>query len=227
MVAVAAMATMAAKRTALGLNSPRPDGSEYFVGEAFRVSDGQMDAGWYYAQGDPGGTQRYWDGTQWVGAPQPAGGPAGGAVTVAGGGVPAEWVQRFVAWLINAAIAFALVVALAIVISVGFLINDGLGVVLIVLAGIGHLSFLIWNHIIRQGRTGQSLGKTQQNIKLVRDDTGQPVGAGMALARYLIASLLSSATCGIYGIADVLWPLWDVQKKRLTDKILNLSVIEA
>jgi uncharacterized membrane protein YhaH (DUF805 family) len=29
--------------------------------------------GWYYAQGDPPGTQRYWDGVQWVGEPQGAG----------------------------------------------------------------------------------------------------------------------------------------------------------
>ena len=28
-------------------------------------------SGWYYAQGDPPGTHRYWDGAQWVGGPQP------------------------------------------------------------------------------------------------------------------------------------------------------------
>ncbi len=28
-------------------------------------------AGWYYAQGDPIGTTRYWDGTQWTGGPVP------------------------------------------------------------------------------------------------------------------------------------------------------------
>jgi uncharacterized membrane protein YhaH (DUF805 family) len=41
--------------------------------------------GWYYAQGDPPGTQRYWDGAKWVGqpvtqpqaAPPPPSGPAG------------------------------------------------------------------------------------------------------------------------------------------------------
>lgn len=27
--------------------------------------------GWHYAEGDPPGTQRYWDGTQWQGGPQP------------------------------------------------------------------------------------------------------------------------------------------------------------
>jgi uncharacterized RDD family membrane protein YckC len=29
----------------------------------------QQPAGWYHAQGDPPGTQRWWDGSQWVGGP--------------------------------------------------------------------------------------------------------------------------------------------------------------
>lgn len=33
-------------------------------------------AGWYYAQGDPPGTQRYWDGAQWIGGPKPVAPPA-------------------------------------------------------------------------------------------------------------------------------------------------------
>ena len=34
-------------------------------------SAGQQPPGWYHAHGDPSGTQRYWDGTAWVGAPRP------------------------------------------------------------------------------------------------------------------------------------------------------------
>ena len=30
----------------------------------------QTPPGWYHAEGDPIGTQRWWDGTQWIGAPQ-------------------------------------------------------------------------------------------------------------------------------------------------------------
>jgi hypothetical protein len=33
-------------------------------------SSGSAPPGWYYAPGDPIGTQRYWDGRQWVGGPQ-------------------------------------------------------------------------------------------------------------------------------------------------------------
>jgi uncharacterized RDD family membrane protein YckC len=34
------------------------------------MSEGQMPAGWYYAEGDPPGTQRYWNGEIWTGEPQ-------------------------------------------------------------------------------------------------------------------------------------------------------------
>ncbi len=37
---------------------------------------GNTEPGWYYAEGDPPGTQRFWDGSQWVGGPQ-AGGVGG------------------------------------------------------------------------------------------------------------------------------------------------------
>jgi uncharacterized RDD family membrane protein YckC len=33
---------------------------------------GAQPPGWYQAQGDPPGTQRWWDGNQWVGGPQPS-----------------------------------------------------------------------------------------------------------------------------------------------------------
>lgn len=35
------------------------------------AAGGYRPAGWYYAQGDPPGTQRYWDGSSWQGDPQP------------------------------------------------------------------------------------------------------------------------------------------------------------
>ncbi|MCP5032027.1 MAG: RDD family protein [Actinomycetia bacterium] len=39
----------------------------------------QQPAGWYYAEGDPPGTQRYWDGEQWEGEPVPVLGLTDGA----------------------------------------------------------------------------------------------------------------------------------------------------
>jgi uncharacterized RDD family membrane protein YckC len=194
-------------------------------GEGVRVNDSQMQPGWYYAQGDPAGTQRYWDGTQWVGGPQLVGQPAGAGAGLVGGAPPADWGQRFIAWLINWALMVGILVVGAVIgvaLSAG---NEGLGAAVFVLTGLGWVAFGLYEYVYRQGTAGTTIGKSQQRIKLVKDDTGQPPGVGLALGRMLIAYLISSFTCGIYGLLDVLWPLWDVEKTRLTDKILSLSVI--
>lgn len=189
--------------------------------------------GWYYAQGDPPGTQRYWDGSQWVGGPQAAQGGVeagvGGFQPSAGGaaGVPAEFGSRFIAWLIDFFATVGVALVLFIVAAIMGAINDTLGAIFVILAYLGYIGFTVWNLAIRQGQTGQTIGKSQQNIKLVADATGQPVGAGMAFVRWLLASAISTVTCGIAGLLDYLWPLWDEDKKRLTDKIINFSVVNA
>lgn len=192
------------------------------------MSESQMQPGWYYAQGDAPGTQRYWDGAQWVGGPQQVAQAQDSLATVGGApGTPADYGQRVVATLINAGVYIGLMIVIGILFAIGAAINDTLGVLLAIVGGLGYLGFTIWNEFITLGQTGQNIGKKQQNIKLVADQTGQPVGAGMAFVRYLVANLLSGFTCGIGGLLDILWPLWDQDKKRLTDKILNMSVVKA
>lgn len=85
------------------------------------------------------------------------------------------------------------------------------------------LGVVIWvrNYMLRQGRTGYSYGKAKVGIKLIREQDGQPVGAGMAFVRYLLHGVINQA-CYI----DYLWPLWDAKKQTLTDKILTTVVIQ-
>ncbi|MGF1598526.1 MAG: RDD family protein [Acidimicrobiales bacterium] len=214
------------------------------------TDSGGQQPGWYYAQGDPPGTQRYWDGVQWVGGPQLAQGAApvdtagyGAAYEPAYGrapggghppgyalrpGTPATWGRRVVAALIDGGIALVLA---AVFVGVGVAIagiNEDLAVI-VLLVGIYvvPLVFYLWNAVIRQGRTGQTIGKQQQNIRLVADATAQPPGAGMAFVRYIVATAISAVTCGIGGLLDILWPLWDEDRKRLTDKVMKFSVIDA
>jgi uncharacterized RDD family membrane protein YckC len=127
-----------------------------------------------------------------------------------------------IAYLIDAGILFAGFIVLWIVTLILGAISDTLGGLVFLLGVLAIIGVSIWNMIIRQGTTGQTIGKEQQNIKLVADDTGQPVGPGMAFVRYLLGNVLSS-----FCYIDLLWPLWDEEKKRLTDKILNFSVVNA
>jgi uncharacterized RDD family membrane protein YckC len=194
-------------------------------------SSGSQSPGWYYAQGDPVGTQRYWDGSQWVGGPQAvAGAPAPGygslapsyGAPVVGAGAPASYGSRVVAVLIDGAIgAVGIIVVLLLAVLLTAL-NDTLGVLVLLAGLLGIFGFNIWNLILRQGQTGQSIGKKQQHIVLVADATRGPVGPGMALVRYLLGGLINS-----FCYIDMLWPLWDPESKRLTDKILNFSVVQA
>ncbi len=207
-------------------------------------------AGWYHAPGDPEGTQRYWDGAQWVGDPQPvqqataqttsaSAGSAGAvpgwapagyqAFTTPGSfGVqqPADFGQRVIAYLIDVGLAAVIMLGgLLVGILVGSA-SEGLGTIIIIVSYVGGLGFFIWNTIIKQGRTGQSIGKKQQRISLIKDETRQPVGGGMCFARYLVGQAISSVTCCIGGLGDVLWPLWDPEKLRLTDNVLSMSVVK-
>lgn len=188
-------------------------------------SSSSQPPGWYYAQGDPVGTQRYWDGTQWVGGPQAVAGAVaqggyGGASM--GAGTPASYGSRVIAYLIDAAVIFAGLIVIFILTAIFSAISDTLGAIIGLLGYLALIGVSIWNLIIRQGQTGQSIGKAQQNIKLIADATHQPLGAGMTFVRYLLGGIINFA-CYI----DILWPLWDQDKKRLSDKILNFSVVQA
>lgn len=282
------------------------------------TNTGGTPAGWYYAPGDPAGTQRYWDGVQWIGEPQvvqpqapaaaptpdpsPAPDPTSAAApdaspapdsdqtvqyqppqqqaspppssyqpptgeAVAPGAAPnygapgtpgaqpgyqqpapaygapqgyqaytapganvgtkAEWGARAIALLIDWGIGVGIYVVGFILALIAGAIADALGVLMLLVTYVAAIAYWIWNMCVRQGSTGQSIGKEKQGIKLVKDETGQPVGGGMAFVRYLIAGVLSSFSCGIYGLLDYLWPLWDQDKTRLTDKMVKMSVVQA
>ncbi len=184
---------------------------------------GSQGPGWYYAQGDPPGTQRYWDGSQWQGAPQPVGIPQETAVGGAAAGRFAAPGARFVAALIDAAISVAIVL-------VGFLLGflvlavvwEPLGVVIMILTYLGAFGFQVYNAFIMQGRTGQTFGKRHQGIKLVEEATQKPVGVGMAFVRYLLGSVIATA-CYL----DYWWIFVDDRNQRLSDNVLKYVVVDA
>jgi len=203
-------------------------------------------AGWYYAEGDPPGSQRFWDGSQWVGGPQIA--PVAAGVAEGAGvtrentgfapppqlasntaylGRPAEFGERAVAYVIDAGLSIGAYIAALVLGGLVGSVNPALGVVVGIVGMLAAIAFTIWNVIIRQGNTGQSIGKQQQNLRLVADATGQPAGVGLVFGRYLVATVISTVTLGLGGLLDLLWPLWDEDNKRLTDKMLSLSVVDA
>ncbi|MDQ1395054.1 MAG: hypothetical protein QOG64_313 [Acidimicrobiaceae bacterium] len=139
----------------------------------------------------------------------------------------AEYGQRVVAYLIDLETGFVPIIAVLIVSRIIGIVIGVLGLLILLLGYLAVLAYQVWNIGYLQGTTGQSLGKRAQGISLVKEETMQPVGFGMSVVRYILAGAIGSVTCGIYGLLDILWPLWDPKRQRLTDKILKMAVIKS
>ena len=136
--------------------------------------------------------------------------PAGPDPAVAYGAPLAGWGDRVVAALIDYVAPF-------IVAAVMLQVSTGLGVVLYLLA----LAWVIYNKVLK-GRTGQSYGKQLAKTRLIAEGTGQPVGAGLAIGRWLL-HILDGIPCYL----GYLWPLWDAKKQTFADKIVKTVVVKA
>lgn len=177
-------------------------------------------AGWYHAAGDPPGTHRYWDGTQWQGAPQPVGGAADGAVATSGG-QPAENGKRVIAYLIDFGIFIGLMIAVGILAGIMGAISSSLGTLMGFIGFLVYLGYWFYNMVFLQGTTGQTIGKKHQGLKLVTD-AGEPLGIANAFIRMLLSGFLASIC-----LADHIAILISDDRKRFSDGILGNKVVEA
>ncbi|MGH8867760.1 MAG: RDD family protein [Actinomycetes bacterium] len=84
------------------------------------------------------------------------------------------------------------------------------------------LAIYVWNAVVRQGRTGQSLGKSVLNTRLVNARTGQPIGAGMSFVRGLAHALDTWSL-----MIGYLWPLWDAKRQTFSDKVTASVVVRS
>ena len=80
------------------------------------------------------------------------------------------------------------------------------------------LGIWVWNRVLQQGRTGQSVGKSVMKIVLVSTSSGEPPGAGTALVREVVHVVDEILLLGY------LWPLWDPKRQTFADKILGTVV---
>jgi uncharacterized RDD family membrane protein YckC len=95
------------------------------------------------------------------------------------------------------------------------------GGVLVFLGVVAMIGLQVWNRIFKMGRTGQSVGKKALGIKLINEQTGQPIGAMQSFLRELLGGLINQIFYLSY-----LWMLWDDNKQTLADKVVHSTVIE-
>jgi uncharacterized RDD family membrane protein YckC len=77
-----------------------------------------------------------------------------------------------------------------------------------------------YNRWYLAGKTGQSWGRKVLGIRLVGEQSGQPIGPLLAFARDL-AHIVDSIICYV----GFLFPLWDAKRQTLADKLVKTVVV--
>ena len=101
-----------------------------------------------------------------------------------------------------------------------------LSFVLVIASFIWLIGAGIWNNVFRQSKTGQTFGKSRQNIQLVNAKTGLTPGIGIIFIRFIVSYPLNALTFGLFTLVDFLFPAFDKQKQRVVDKICSTMVID-
>jgi uncharacterized RDD family membrane protein YckC len=170
----------------------------------------------------PGYGQQTYGGRQNYG--QPYGQPPAGYQTgpVMGGGYGygappyASWITRVGAYLVDALPAWVLIG-----IGAALLGHGGAGAAIGFLFYLASLGWVGYNRWYRAGATGQSLGKSATNVRMISEQTGQPIGGGMAFVRDL-CHFVDAIICYV----GFLFPLWDAKRQTLADKIIGTVVVK-
>lgn len=154
----------------------------------------------------------------------------------------AEWIWRVLAYIIDwipAAILYGIGwLALRIFTSTHDVVHTGslsgydysytttetstsaIGVLIWLLFVAAAVVYLFWNKGFKEGTTGKSIGKQMTGYTTVKEDTGEPLGAGMGCVR-LILLWVDFFICYV----GVLWPLWDAKRQcLLSDKVTGAVV---
>jgi len=153
--------------------------------------------------------------------------PPGGGYSAAGAdGVPANLadpMKRLVAALIDGAVPVGIIIVTLILAAVLGNVSAVLGLLVALVGYLGALGFSLYNMIFTQGNTGQTIGKKMQNIKVVGEETGQPLGVGGAFIRYLVHGFVDSLC-----MAGYIWGFF-INPKRQTvgDIVAKSNVVNA
>ena len=102
------------------------------------------------------------------------------------------------------------VVSLVVRVALGAALGSVLGVV---------LGLAYWGYL-EGSPSGQTVGKRAMNIRVIDFSTGEPIGGGRALIRY-VGRIISGIPCAL----GYLWMLWDPEKQTWHDKLATTVVV--
>ena len=131
----------------------------------------------------------------------------------------ASWGARVGASLLDTLAALAIFVAGAVLGAIFGMVSEELGTVAVVAGYVGQIAFFFWN-LVRQGNTGQTVGKQALGIRLVRLARPGPPGVGLSIGRHFL-HIVDGLPCYL----GFLWPLWDQRRQTFADKIVDTVVL--
>jgi len=137
------------------------------------------------------------------------------------GGVPslASWGRRAAASCIDVLCVLGIGLVGVLLSALLREVSEPVGAVGFVLTYVAAVAFYVLQ-MVRQGRTGQTIGKRAMGIYLLREQDRQVVGAGLSVARYFVHLL------DTYSLVGYLWPLWDKKRQTFADKLLHTVVVK-
>lgn len=189
--------------------------------------------GWYYAQGDPPGTQRYWDGATWQGGPQAVPGAEGaGTGAHSKASLPSPWL-RLLARIIDFLIILIPALIIGAILGVGAVgglgtgSTDGASIVASLVIGLISLGY----EYFFLAKDGATPGKKIMSIKVVLED-GSPLGSDGALRRLILSAVgIVPIIGGIVGlvvlVGTVVMIFIDDLRQVPADKVAKSIVIKA
>ncbi len=202
--------------------------------------------GWYYAQGDPPGTQRYWDGSQWQGGPQPVPGAAGampGAAAMVGGAVLSSAGKRIGARVIDGIIWFIVLAVIGVIFGAGAVAtggfdNNGVSFVTTLLITLIGTALIVAYEVFMIANLGGTAGKLALGMK-VRKEDGSPADlntAAMRMALYaglnivgfipIIGIIASLASFAVF-VVSLVFLFTDPRRQTLWDRVGKTIVVDA
>jgi uncharacterized RDD family membrane protein YckC len=135
----------------------------------------------------------------------------------------ASWGRRAAAYLLDALIVIAVIVAAGALAFGVAVADETVGLIFFILALIFFVAFPVWYYTYFVGKTGQTWARRWLGIRVQDLRTGNPIGYGRAFGRYLI-----TVAFGLFYIpllVDYLWPLWDDRNQTLHDKVATSVVV--
>ena len=192
--------------------------------------------GWYYAQGDPPGTQRYWDGSNWQGGPQPVPGAGVGGIG-SDDPVLADPIKRIVGRVIDGVIWMILSSVVGIPLGVGIGLSGEASIALSLVATLITTALVVAYEVLMINARGATLGKMAMSTRVVKSD-GSAADMETALRRsalYIAVSilgwipligLLSSLAFLVLAVAGLAMLFTDGRHQTPWDKIGDTIVVE-